>query len=187
MLAVASRSSAVLAAAVAIVLMPAACSSSRKAVTASASTGAPTVTPVSPNPSASGPMTAAELVWLYGIGTLHKTMDKIVLDSPSTLTSKSMRSLSTQFAGCSSALDRLGAATDRLRPVHELAAQGCVQYEKAAACFATAAKMGIVVAGSADDKKQQQAIECGFAAPGDGSKLFAEAELKGAELGGASQ
>jgi len=80
------------------------------------------------------------------------------------------------------ALDRLSLPTDRLRPVYEVAKQGCAQYEKAGTCFATAARLGVVVAGSADEQKQRQAEDCGFAAPGDGSKLFADAEIKGFEL-----
>jgi hypothetical protein len=127
-------------------------------------------------------MTGDELVWLDGIRTLHQTMDKILTAAPTPITTDSMGSLGDQFAGCTTALDRLSLPTDRLRPVYEVAKQGCAQYEKAGTCFATAARLGVVVAGSADEQKQRQAEDCGFAAPGDGSKLFADAEIKGFEL-----
>jgi hypothetical protein len=148
----------------------------------STSTPASAATTAGATSTASGPMTGDELVWLEGISTQHKTMDKVLQDAPSALTSAAMRSLAQQFAGCTAALDRLGSPTDRLRPVYELAKLGCAQYEKAATCFATAASLGVVVGGSADDKKQREAIDCGFAAPGDGSKFFADAEGKGFEI-----
>jgi hypothetical protein len=129
-----------------------------------------------------GPLTGDELVWLEGMSALHKTMDKIVQDAPTALTSAVMHTLAQQLASCTAALDRLGSPSDRLRPVYDLGEQGCAQYEKAAQCFATAASLGVVIGGSADDKKQAAAIHCGFATPGDGSKLFADAEGKGFEI-----
>jgi len=131
---------------------------------------------------AAGPMTGAELVWLEGISALHKTMDSILQDSPSALTAEVMRSLAKQLAGCTPALDKLGPPTDRLRPVHDIAGQGCAQYEKGGKCFATAASLGIVVGGSAEEKKQTDAMSCGFSTPGEGSKFFAEAEGKGFDI-----
>ena len=132
-------------------------------------------------PSA-GPMTGVELVWLEGVGALHKTMDNILQEAPSALTTAAMRSLADQLAGCTPALDKLGPPTDRLRPVHDLARQGCVRYEEGGKCFATAAGLGIVVKGSDKDRTQSDAISCGFSTPGDGSKLFAEARGKGFEI-----
>jgi hypothetical protein len=128
-----------------------------------------------------GPMTGDELVWLEGISALHTTMDRVMVDAPSTVTSAKMRTLTVPYAGCTRALDRLGPPTDRLRPVYELAKQACAEYEKAATCFATAAKLG-VIEGSAEAKKQSDAMDCGFAAPGKGSGLFADAESMGFEL-----
>jgi hypothetical protein len=113
-------------------------------------------------------------------------MDKILSDAPTEITTDSMGPLGDQFAGCTAALDRLSLPTDRLRPVYELAKKGCAQYEKAGTCFTTAARLGVVIAGSADERKQRQAEDCAFAAPGDGSKLFADAETKGFELSDAA-
>ena len=41
---------------------------------------------------------------------------------------------------------------------------------------------GIVAKGSAEEQKQTEAIQCGFASPRDGSGLFAQAECKGFEI-----
>jgi hypothetical protein len=64
---------------------------------------------------------------------------------------------------------RLGAPTQRLQPVYKLARSGCAQDDKAATCFATAASIGIPIAGSSQERRLNQAIDCGFAAPGKGS------------------
>ena len=132
--------------------------------------------------SAAGPMTGAELTWLEAISALHKSMDKVLQDAPSTLSSATMRPLAEKLAGCTRLLDALDLPSDRVRPVHDLAEKGCAQYEKAAKCFTTAAGLGVVVKGSAEDKKQTDAINCGFAAPGEGSRLLAEAEAMAFQL-----
>jgi hypothetical protein len=61
------------------------------------------------------------------------------------------------------ALDRLGAITDRLLPVHELVVQACAEYQKAAECFAAAKN-------------------CGFEELTRGSGLLLEAEIRGANI-----
>jgi hypothetical protein len=141
-----------------------------------------TTTTAGPVAASNGPLTGDELVWLQGIASVHKAMDKILVDSPSALTSDSMHSLGTQLAQCGAMVEQLGAATNRLQPVRELAQAGCAEYNKAAECFNTAASLGIVVSGSPEDARQREAIACGFAAPGEGSRLFAEAEGKGFEI-----
>jgi hypothetical protein len=40
------------------------------------------------------------------------------------------------------------------------------EYDKGAACFATAVSVGIPFAGTPAERKQSKAIDCGFAAPG---------------------
>ena len=180
-----SRScSTYLAIAAVVVLAMAACSDPEATTVDAGSpqTPATTVSTSAVSTPASGPLTGAELVWLEGIAALHKAMDDVLQDSPTALTPTAMRSLAKQLAGCTSALDKLGPPTDRLRPVHDLAGQGCAEYEKGGKCFATAANLGVVVAGSDQEKKQTDAISCGFSTPGDGSKLLAEAEVKGFEV-----
>ena len=142
----------------------------------------PTTSAVAPVSTSSGALTGDELAWLQGVASLHKSMDMIVQNAPSMLTSDSMHELSTQLAKCGAMLEQLGASADRLQPVRALATEGCAEYKRAAECFKTAADLGIVVAGSPEDTNQQQAIECGFSAPGEGSRLFAMAEAKGFEI-----
>ena len=49
-------------------------------------------------------------------------------------------------------------------------------------CFATAAEIGPVVGGSAEEQRYTEAIDCALAAVSEGSKLFADAEVKGFEV-----
>ena len=148
--------------------------------TPSTSTAASTTTAAAP-PTAQRLMTGPELVWLDGISRLHKTMDKALTDSPS-LTPETLRSLAQQLRSCAPELARLGPATERLQPVFELAEQGCTKYGEAATCFDTAASPGISIEGTDGAPKVEQAINCGSAAFGKASALFADAEVKGFEI-----
>jgi hypothetical protein len=181
--AIISRRGARLAVAAALALLVVGCggesATSTAASTPSPSTAAPTTVATS---STVGPMTGEELVWLEGIGKLHTRADKVLTDAPSNMTSSALGTLATKMRGCGRELARLGAPTERLAPVYRLAQRGCAQYDKAAKCFATAASVGIPIAGSSQARRLDQAIECGFAAPGKGSALLAEAEAKGFEI-----
>ena len=150
------------------------------ASTASTSTLAPTTTKAAG--AVSGPMTGEELVWLEAIGRLHKKIDKVLVESPSEMTKATLTSLANQLRGCSRELARLAAPSARLEPVYKLVKSGCAQYDKAAACFATAARIGAPIAGTAEERTFNQSIDCGFAAPGQGSRLLAEAEAKGFDI-----
>jgi hypothetical protein len=56
-------------------------------------------------------------------------------------------------------------------------------YDQGAKCFATAARVsdagGAVIAGTPEERTQKQAMDCGFAAQGDGGNLLSDAEAKG--------
>ncbi|GIF66903.1 hypothetical protein Ais01nite_49380 [Asanoa ishikariensis] len=169
-----------LAVAAVVVLAVTACDNPEATTGGAAPTTPPATTAGAP--AAAGPMTGAELVWLEGVAALHRSMDDVLSKSPTALSPAAMRTLAKQLGGCTSALDKLGPPTDRLRPVHELAGQGCAEYKKGGDCFTTAAGLGVVVAGSKEEKQQTDAITCGFSAPGEGSRLLAEAEGKGMEV-----
>jgi hypothetical protein len=62
-----------------------------------------------------------ELVWLEGIRKLHTKADKVLSDAPSDMTSSTMGTLAAKMGSCSRDLARLGAPTERLRPVYKLA------------------------------------------------------------------
>jgi hypothetical protein len=171
------------AATVVVALLVAGCAGQKADTTAASSPStAASATTAAVTTTTSASMTGAELVWLEAIGKLHTKIDKVLTDAPSNLTSSTMGTLSAKLRGCSRELARLGAPTDRLQPVYKLAKQGCAQYDKAAKCFATAASIGAPVAGTAQERTFNQALECGFAAPGKGSALLADAEAKGFEI-----
>ena len=75
-----------------------------------------------------------------------------------------------------------GSPSDRLEPVYVLVKKACKEYDKGAACFTTAARIGIPFAGSPEDRRRDKALDCGFAAQGKGTVLLADAENKGAVI-----
>jgi hypothetical protein len=158
-----------------------------KTATSTAASTPSTTTPVAATTAAAttttvGPMTGKELVWLEAIGRLHTKIDTVLVNSPSNLTSATMRAIANDLRGCTRELARLGPSTARLQPVYKLAKSGCAQYDKAAACFATAAAIGAPIAGTAEERKFNQALDCGFKTPEKGSLLLAQAEGKGFEI-----
>jgi len=157
-------------------------SATSTAASTSNSTNLATTTTAAATTTTVGAMTGDELVWLEGIRKLHTKADKVLSDAPSYMTSSTMGTLAAKMRSCSRELARLGAPTDRLRPVHKLAKQGCAQYDKAAGCFATAASIGAPLAGTAEERRFNQALDCGFAAPGKGSLLLANPVAKGFEI-----
>jgi hypothetical protein len=152
------------------------------AATTPSSTTLATTTTAAATTTTAGSLTGEELVWLEGIRKLHTKSDKILSDAPSNMTPSALGTLATKMRGCSRELARLGAPTERLQRVHTLAQRGCAQYDKAATCFATAASIGIPIAGTSQERRFNQALDCGFAAPGKGSLLLAQAEAKGFEI-----
>jgi hypothetical protein len=62
-----------------------------------------------------------------------------------------------------------------------LVKKGCKEYDKGAVCLRTAARIGIPF-GTPEERKQNEAIDCGFAAVGKGGIYLADAENKGAEI-----
>jgi len=123
----------------------------------------------------------SELVWLDAVEKLSTKMEKIIADSPTDITPSVMASLGDQLRDCSRELARIGAPSARLQPVHALVEQACEEYDKGAQCFATAARIGIPFAGTAADREQTQALDCGFASS-RGLIPLADAMNKGAEI-----
>jgi hypothetical protein len=74
-----------------------------------------------------------------------------------------MASLGEQLRGCRRSLEQLPAPSERLRPANALVEKACDEYDKGARCFATAARIGIPVAGTAAERQQTRALDCGFA------------------------
>jgi uncharacterized protein YceK len=128
------------------------------------------------------PLTTEERDWLAAIPKLHKRVDKPFQAAQINLTRVKMMQLARALDRCGSGLQKLGQPTERLEPVHELAAKACKRYRKGAHCFARAARLsdagGAVVAGTPEAKLRDRSLSCGFAAQGNGSNRLADAEAK---------
>jgi hypothetical protein len=110
-----------------------------------------------------------ELVWLDAVDELRATMEQVFIDSTTNLTPKALAALGDQLRECDRELTRIGAPAARLMPVHALVEQACGEYEEGAQCFAAAAGIGIPIAGTASERDLTEAIDCGFAASGNGA------------------
>jgi hypothetical protein len=119
--------------------------------------------------------------WLKAIPTVSRKIEKRI-EAVSDLTPAAMARLANTFRSSTRELVRGGPPSERLQPVYELVKKACKEYDKGAACFATAASIGIPFAGTPDERKQSRAIDCGFAAPGKAGLAIADAETKGAEI-----
>ena len=134
-----------------------------------------------PSDAVSNALTPAELVWLDAVDKLFDTMNNAFDDDSVYITSHWLHSMSDKLNGCRRELDRIGLPSQRLQPVHALAQNACAKYEEGARCFATAASIGVPLAGSASDRRLDEALDCGFAASAAGGTLL-EATDKGAEI-----
>ena len=123
-----------------------------------------------------------ELAWLEAITNLHAKIDEPFL-AEINVTQAAMVSLGRALGECSRELARIGSPTERLQPVYALVAEACGRYDEGAKCFDTAASVsdqsGGVVAGTPEEQAQANALDCGFAAQGDGGNLLTEAEARG--------
>jgi hypothetical protein len=117
---------------------------------------------------------------------LHTKIDEPFLASEINLTQAAMVSLGSVLGECSRELARIGSPTERLQPVYALVAEACARYDEGAKCFDTAASVsdrsGAVVAGTPEEQTQTSALDCGFAAHGDGGNLLTEAEAMGDQI-----
>ena len=114
-------------------------------------------------PTTAAPLTAEERAWLEAIPKVHKQIGQTLEATPN-LTPTAMRKLARTLGSCTRKLLGASPLSERVEPVYALVKKACREYDKGAACFATAASLGITLAGSAENRKQSKAIECGFAA-----------------------
>ena len=142
---------------------------------------AATTTTVAPTTTTLPPLTAQELAWLKAIPVVSRKIEKSI-ELIRNLTVTGMTKLANSLRSCTRELARGGSPSDRLQPVYVLVKKACKEYDKGAACFTTAASVGIPFAGTPAERKQTKAIDCGFAAQGKGSIILADAENKGAEI-----
>jgi hypothetical protein len=125
-----------------------------KATTSAAGTQATTTsTTVAPTTTTVPPMTAKELAWLKAIPKVRKKIDKSY-QTIRNLTTSGMLMLANSLRSCSRELARGGSPSGRLESVYVLVKKACKQYDKGAACFTTAARIGIPFAGSPEDRRR---------------------------------
>jgi hypothetical protein len=173
------RSAACLAVPVLVALLVGGCVGKSGTSTAASQPG--TTSTVAPTTTTVPPLTAKELAWLKAIPTVIKKIDK-AFQGTGDLTISEDLSIANSLRSCSRELVRGGSPSDRLRPVYALVKKACREYDKGAACFTTAARIGYTYAGSAEDRKQIKAVDCGYAAEAKGAVVLAEAEAKGEEI-----
>jgi hypothetical protein len=173
-------------AALAALLAALLCLSGCGASTTSAGTTSGTSSaPTSSAPTSTGPvpLAAADVAWLAKLATLPPQLDK-ALDTSSdpNLSVKRMAAMAGTLRGCRRGLARFGRPSTRLANVLDIAQQACARYDAAAACFATAAGVGIPFQGSSAERKQTKAIQCGFDQAAEGGPLLASALTLGEEI-----
>jgi hypothetical protein len=173
------RSAARLAVTALLVVLAGGCAGEDATSTAASTTA--TTTTVAPTTTTVPPMTAKELAWLKAIPKVREKIDK-TLEATSNMTTSAMLRLATSLRGCGRKLARGGAPSDRLQPVYALVMKACKEYDKGAACFTTAARIGIPFAGTPEERAQSKAIQCGFDAGGKGGIHLLDAENRGAEI-----
>jgi hypothetical protein len=176
------RSAARLAATVLLVLLVGGCAG-KTATSTAASTVSQSTTTSTVAPTTSIVSHLTEEAWLTAVTKLHKTIDKPFTSSSINMTRAKMVELENTLGACSRELARIGSPSHRLQPVYVLVKKACRTYDQGAKCFATAARVsdagGAVIAGTPEERTQKQALDCGFAAQGDGGNLLGEAEAKG--------
>ena len=134
-----------------------------------------------PGDALSNAFTTDESAWLDAVTALVWSMNEVFTNAPTHITSTSLAALADQLGGCGRELARLGSSTDRLQAAHTLVAQACTRYDEGARCFVTAADIGIPIGGSDADRRQTEALHCGFASSDAGTAL-GDAINKGNEI-----
>jgi hypothetical protein len=149
---------------------------------AATSTLAPTTTSAA-TATGSESLTGEEGAWIQALTRLEEELFDVLADAPSDLTTATMRSYADRLHGCRRGLARIGSPSERLQPAYRLARKACAQFDKGARCFADAASIGAPLAGSAEERRFDQAITCGFQAPSNGGALLIEAEAEAEAVG----
>jgi hypothetical protein len=164
-----------------LLMLAAGCAGQTDKPSTAAAASTTTATTVAPTTTTLPPLTAKELAYLKAITTVSTKIEKSI-EAISDLTPAGLARLANSFRSCTRELVRGGPPSDRLQPVYVLVKKACREYDKGAACFATAASVGIPIAGTPAERKQSKAIDCGFAAPGKAGLAIADAESKGTEI-----
>ena len=117
----------------------------------------------------SNALTAAESAWLDRVENLTAKIEKVFDDIPTHLSPSALATAAKNLRGCNQDLARLGSPSQRLRAVQALMQKGCAQHDKGAQCFAAAARVGILFAGSAAARTLDKAVRTNLGSDRRGS------------------
>jgi hypothetical protein len=156
-----------------------------KSSAASPSSTAP-VTTVAPTTTGPPPLTAKERAWLTAVDKLASKAEKAITGTTTeVITRAKLQSHASTLRGYSRQLQRLGLPGGRLQPVSVLVKKARQQFDKAAACYTTAAAVvspgGAVEAGP-NERTFNRAIDCAGAGEGNGLNSLLDATAKGKEI-----
>ena len=140
-----------------------------------------TTTTVAPTTTTLPPLTAKELAWLKAIPTVGRKIEKSI-EAITDLTPSGMARLATTFRSCTRELVR-GGASQRPPAAGLCARQEGVQgVRQGGGVLHHRRKRRHPVRRHPGRANQSKAIDCGFAAPGKGGIVLADAENKGMEI-----
>jgi hypothetical protein len=189
------RSAARLAVPVLLALLVGGCDGDSASPTAAPATTTATTTTVAPTTTTTAapttttvpPLNAKELAWLKALSRVRTKVEKSFEATGSMRVTRAILvESSDRLAAWSRQLRRMGAPSDRLQPVYRLVRKVIRTYDKGAKCFARAARAvsagGAVVAGTAEERIANKALDCGGAAEGNGANLLYKADAKGEDL-----
>jgi hypothetical protein len=146
-----------------------------------ATPSAPPVTSVDPKQPLSDP----EILWLAHFDRTSKQVMERLSAGPTNIdTPAKMHQVAEGLRICGRALAATTKPTQRLMPVYDLFATACQHFDRSAVCADTAAegmKAG-VVAGSAEDRKLSEAIDCHSAEITQGSTVLSDAQSKSYDI-----
>jgi hypothetical protein len=164
---------------------------STSGVPASPSTTSPTAHTVTPSaPPATSvdpkqPLSDPEILWLAHFDRTSKQVTDQLSAGPTKIdTSAKMHQVAEGLRICGRALAATTKPTQRLMPVYDLFATACQHFDRSAACADTAAegmKTG-VVAGSTEERKLSEAIDCHGAEITQGSTVLSDAQSKSYDI-----
>jgi hypothetical protein len=132
--------------------------------TANGATAPPTRTTLPPPP-----LTAAR--WRLGLRLLRAQMNRM-LEVTGVVTRDMLRTQVSQLQRCAPDLARLGTPAPPLRPADRLATRACAQFERAAWCYAGAAR---AIRPFKETARSDRMLHCGDTAATQGGWLIEEA------------
>lgn len=160
-------------------------------VSASPSTTSPTTHTVTPSgPPATSvdpkqPLSDPEILWLAHFDRTAKQVSDQLSKGPRNIdTPAKMHKVAEGLRICSRALAATPRPTQRLMPVYDRFATACQHFDRSATCADTAAeymRTG-VVAGSDEERKLNEAIDCHSAEITQGSTVLSDAQSKSYDI-----